>query len=166
MPQIGERKRGSEIGYKDESHTFVWLACPDCGRLRWILLKNGGPQRLMCKHCARFGQRSEHWAGGRNAHGQYVRLRLHESDFFYSMADPRGRVFEHRLIMAKHLGRCLQPWEVVHHKNGVGDDNRIANLALTMNGIHVSEHRRVDIRNGIDPFHGHGFRRKYLGGEL
>ena len=76
-------------------------------------------------------EKNPRWKGGRRVTGDgYISIKLQPNDFFYSMMRQEGYVLEHRLIMAQHLKRCLLPWEVVHHKNGVRTDNRLGNLEL------------------------------------
>lgn len=46
------------------------------------------------------------------------------------MAGANGMVFEHRWVMAQHLGRPLAADETVHHVNGRRAENHIGNLEL------------------------------------
>ena len=75
------------------------------------------------------------WKGGilKDYHG-YTVVWLDKDNFFHPMTNNRNYVYEHRLEMAKHLGRCLHSWEVVHHKNGIRSDNRLENLEIIVRG--------------------------------
>jgi DNA-binding CsgD family transcriptional regulator len=50
------------------------------------------------------------------------------------------RIFEHRAIMEKKLGRKLGKNEIVHHKDGDGHNNSPKNLLLVSRKTHAKEH--------------------------
>lgn len=72
-------------------------------------------------------QRFWHNKGYRTCTRGYIKVMAPES---HPHADKDGYVLEHRLVMEKILGRFLEPREVVHHINGIRNDNRPENLQL------------------------------------
>ena len=151
MPKIGEIRKASEVGKKGKAK-YIWHACEGCGKERWVQCRKGIPIRHLCPSCAMtrtFGEGNRNWKGGRiKTSIGYISVRVYPDDFFYPMATKAGYVLEHRLVMAKKLGRCLQSWELVHHKGiRYSDirnraDNLEDNLKMTTGGSHAIEHSK------------------------
>lgn len=85
----------------------------------------------------RFGELATNWKGGRRETSA-GHIYLYQPD--HRSANKAGYVMEHRVVMEQHLGRLLTPDEVVHHKNGKKDDNRIENLEVLTKSQHVQTH--------------------------
>ena len=170
----GEIKRGNQIGLRGYNK-HMWLPCEKCGKKRWVPLWSGEPRYHLCITCnnrdpAKIAKQSEvntgskhpHWKGGRIIGEGYVFIWLPKDDFFHSMCDHHNYVAEHRLVMARHIGRTLHTWEIVHHKHtkypsgSVDDkqDNRIENLQLVTderhNQITLLEKKIVKLESELD----------------
>ena len=86
------------------------------------------------------GSKHHAWRGGRIRSGAYVAVYVPQDDPLHGMANKTGYALEHRLVMARALGRTLEAWETVHHINGNREDNRLSNLQLRIgrHGKHVA----------------------------
>lgn len=101
---------------------------------RTYLIRAGGQTRTMGGFAAKplRGPDHPHWTGGRHENGEGYFLTWVADDHPMAGMRPKGTmyVFEHRLVMAEHIGRPLRRGETVHHINGDRTDNRIENLEL------------------------------------
>ena len=124
MPEVGDIRKGNEVGYCTPVKV-IWEACVDCGKERWIPLNRDTRPHFtgLCYKCSRhLGNRGASGWGRSGVRHKYItprgywEIKLDPDDFFYPMASKRHCVLEHRLVVAKALGRNLHRWEVVHHK--------------------------------------------------
>ncbi len=131
MPTIGEVKHINGLKY-------IWTACDNCGKERWVWTIKGQPRNKLCRICGNKVFLKGFKTGRRETSQGYVKIWLNKDNPFHPMTDKTNTVEEHRLVVAQHLGRCLEPWETVHHKGTkypIGSkedkrDNRFENLEL------------------------------------
>lgn len=168
MPEIGDIKKRFEIGLKG-NHKVYWASCPDCGKEKWAGkanalcascrgIRGNGSQNFKfwneskhrddcrcwrCHTSFQTGEKNHSWKGGRTVSGGYIAIRIYQDDPMFEMTDSDGRVFEHRLVMARKLGRPLKRGETVHHKDGNRKNNNIENLELWFtnhsHGVRISD---------------------------
>lgn len=85
------------------------------------------------------GKESPSWKGGKFKSRGYIYIYKPNHPF----ATQIGYVRRSRLIMEKHLGRHLTKKEIVHHLNGIKNDDRPENLKLFANNKeHMKFHHK------------------------
>lgn len=151
-------ENGSIIFWSKRKNGKVPTLCGMCQKERWIDLPRTTRQDFTglcfdCVHQAHVRENATNWRGGRFKKNGYIYVRVYpDHPFFESMADKAGYILEHRLVMARHLGRPLQSHEIVHHKNGNKRDNTIQNLQLLIGkSNHHKAHLEIDPHPGYEP---------------
>lgn len=83
----------------------------------------------------REGENGNTWKGGRVVAKNNGYVYLYKPDHPNAKKSD-GYVLEHRYVMSEFLGRPLEKYEIVHHKNGNKQDNRITNLEVRWRNDH------------------------------
>ncbi len=103
--------------------------CIDCGKFIW-------QKATRCKSCAHKGNRNKNWKGGRHISNLgYIFIR----NPTHPRADKKGYVLEHILIWEQAHNKPLPKGWVIHHLNGIKDDNRHGNLVA----LPDKKHRQI-----------------------
>jgi hypothetical protein len=147
-PKLGQVCNAQLLGFRNSIYMY-YVCCPMCNIGRWVQKTSIGTMCLDCRHkhhgAKLSKERNPNWVGGKIKSGQYIKIMVDKDSPYFCMA-AKGYVPEHRLVMAMHLGRPLEKWEVVHHINRVKNDNRIENLELIESVVHHVLLTRMEIR--------------------
>lgn len=134
MPELGTVVYGRFIGSSQKYTKYIWYACEDCGKRRWIRVLRGQPEKPLCRACCFKAERNPHWKGGRPlSSGGYPLVQCWEHP---KARRQDGYVFEHMLVWERTHNQTLPDGYVIHHLNGIKIDNRPRNLIALPKGKH------------------------------
>ena len=142
---------------KREREGVLFMDCPVCGepmrKARSVVARAKLPVTCSrpCRSKMMSRQRNHRYNGGewtdkRSGYRVMATGHMAPEDLALLPTPPPRDVLAHRMVMARTLGRPLIRSEMVHHKNGVKDDNRPTNLVLTDWAKHSKMHREIERR--------------------
>jgi hypothetical protein len=150
--KVGDIKTGGELGMKFKEQRYIYESCPNCGNNRWVQVQTAG-KYSKCRKCinkGKIGEQNGNWAGGKKISTcGYIEVLLYPNDPYIKMAKKSRYVLEHRLVVAKSIGRCLEDYEIVHHKDSIPQNNSIDNLELIGDGKHNTMVEKTIKKNGV-----------------
>lgn len=145
--------------------------CPLCGNRKdtrskiCIICRSIKPEQLICSNC---GSRKDYRAELCSKCNRQLRPNRKGKTqgfkycagykYLYCPNHPYARqnyIQEHRVIMEQYL-KCYLPFPeyIIHHINGIKDDNRLENLELLLPSEHTKKH--LNALNGRDYMKKHG----------
>jgi hypothetical protein len=102
-------------------------------RCRSCNIKRNWQNGVYQKHIFLPGEKHPSWKGGKfKTSSGYIVVKKPE----HPHAHKSGYVFEHIVIWEETHGKALPKGWIVHHLNGIKDDNRPANLVALPNSKH------------------------------
>ena len=142
------RQEGFLYFGRNEMRRMINATCPDCNKNRSVYLYNTKREGYSgrCRPCnvkknlGKYGEEHSQWKGGRHINSTgYMMVSVPG----HRLADSRGRVPEHRLVMADIYGASLLVGLHVHHKDGDRLNNDPDNLEIISPSKHSSGHNRT-----------------------
>lgn len=138
-------KNSDSVYHSNPHKKKLNFLCEECNKiskkLPWEFKTTSAKRRLCSRKCWREyisknnPRGKEHWSfkGGKWKNQQgYIELRYWQDGSLI-------RILEHRKIMEDFLKRKLTDNEIVHHINGIKEDNRIENLQIVLRQFHQGE---------------------------
>lgn len=115
-PEAIEKIRQSSIGRVFTKERCEKIRLSKIGKKRPPLTKEW-KEKISLSHR---GEKAYQWKGGKSLHNGYLMVTVPHHPF----TDSRSRIYEHRLVVEKFLGRYLKRKESVHHR----DENKTNNV--------------------------------------
>lgn len=147
---------GKKYYSPDKKRVYVNVQCPRCKKVRtarwdgFLQRKNtDGDKSYLCVSCRRVKD-DEYRSVKGYAIKSYKAFPVETWPILSKMCKASGQIKVHRAVMAIKLGRPLRENELVHHINGVREDNRPDNLEIftttnSYNRHHCSGIREIEV---------------------